>query len=106
MVLVQVVDLHVVEVGRLLPDVVVAVEITPLEKMRGGSVTMTVGIAAIDPAAQMIGQSATQKIININLPPKRDREMKDERDDVRENGTNGEDRKGKRQEQRELYYLN
>jgi hypothetical protein len=25
----------------------------------------------------------------------RDREMKDERDDVRENGTNGEDRKGK-----------
>jgi hypothetical protein len=49
---------------------------------------------------------APQKIININLLPTRDREMKDERDDVRENGTNGEDRKGKGQEQREADYLN
>jgi hypothetical protein len=82
-----------------LPDVAVATSLLARTTVETVTETTTVETEATDPAVQMTGKNERPDFLLQSLTfHTRDRDIKDERDrdreEVRENGTNGEDRKG------------
>lgn len=76
----------------LLVETVVVV-ITLLARMTAETV-ITTAVIVTDPAPQMTGKYNCEALIAITNASGSDRDVKEERDDSRENGTTGEDRKG------------
>lgn len=82
-------------VVALLP--VAAVETTLLARTIAGTATMIDETVVIALVAQMIGKLPSKcRFVTTSAYTQicRDRDIKDDREEVRENGTNGEDRKG------------
>lgn len=84
------------EVDALLPhDEVVVAVISLLERMIVGTVITIVETVVIALVAQMTGEHCKCGWpCMYSFEMFRDRDLKDDRDEGRENGTNGEDRKG------------